>query len=190
MSITVVALSGSLRTGSFNRQLLSVAVAGARAAGATVEVIDLADHPAPLYDGDLEAREGIPESIRALRARLAPAQGWLLACPEYNGSITPLLKNTLDWCSRPLPEDTPYGATRGRVVGLLSASAGALGGLRGLRHVREIMTNLQALVLPEQFALGHADKAFAQGPEAMPDGDRRKAEAIAARVVAVAGKLA
>ena len=190
MSVSLVAVSGSLRDGSFNSQLLTVAVDGARAAGATVEVIDLAAFAAPLYDANLEARDGVPEAIRALRARLAPAQGWLLACPEYNGSITPLLKNTLDWCSRPLPDDRPYAATRGRGVGLLSASAGALGGLRGLRHVREIMTNLQALVLPEQFALGRADKALAQGVQGLAEGDRDKARGIGARVAEVAGKLA
>ena len=190
MTIHLVALSGSVRTASFNTRLLQAAVAGARAAGAEVDVIDLAAFPAPIVNQDLEAAEGVPESIRALRARLAPAQGWLLACPEYNGSITPLLKNTLDWCSRPLPDDSPYAATRGRVVGLLSASGGALGGLRGLRHVREIMTNLQALVLPEQFALGAAHKAFEGDSAVLNEDARAKAAAIGARVAAVAERMA
>lgn len=161
MNPKILAFAGSTRTGSFNRQALDHAVAGARAAGAEVTLIDLRDYGMPLYDGDLEASQGLPEAALRLKELFKSHQGLLLACPEYNSSITPLLKNTLDWVSREHEGESGLVPYEGKLAALVAASAGNLGGLRGLRHVREILTTLQVLVIPKQMGLAQADKELA-----------------------------
>lgn len=161
MTPKILAFAGSTRTGSFNRQALDHAIKGAREAGAEVTPLKLNDYSMPLYDGDLEQSHGLPEAAIRMKNLFKSHHGLLIASPEYNGSITPLLKNTLDWISRPNGEESGLVPYQGKWVGLVSASAGSLGGLRGLRHVREILTNLQAFVIPQQAALVHADKALA-----------------------------
>jgi len=160
MTPKILAFAGSIRKESINRQALDHAVHGAREAGADVTLIDLNDYSLPLYSGDLEESHGLPEAAVRLKSLFKSHQGLLLACPEYNGSITPLLKNTLDWVSRPHGEESGLIPYQGKWAGLVSASAGNLGGLRGLRHVREILTNLQVMVIPQQMALSQADKAL------------------------------
>lgn len=157
----ILAFAGSARRDSFNKKLIQIAVNGAQAAGAEVTLLDLADFPMPLYDGDLEAEHGIPENAKALKELFLAHQGLLLACPEYNSSITPLLKNTIDWVSRPLEGEGPLAAYQGKVCSLMSASPGALGGLRGLVHVRAILQNIGVIVLPKQMAISQANNAFA-----------------------------
>jgi len=161
MTPKILAFAGSTRSGSFNRQALDYAVRGAREAGAEVTLIDLKDFPLPLYNGDLEQSHGLPEASIRLKALFKSHHGLLIACPEYNGSITPLLKNTLDWVSRQHGEESGLVPYQGKLVALVSASDGNLGGLRGLRHVREILTVLQVLVIPKQMALAKADKELA-----------------------------
>jgi NAD(P)H-dependent FMN reductase len=156
----IVAFAGSLRADSFNRKLVRIAAAGAEEAGADVTEIDLRDYPMPVYDGDLEAAEGIPEPVRRLKAMLKPADGFLIASPEYNSSISGMLKNVIDWTSRPEPDEPRLAAWSGKAAALMSASPGALGGLRGLVHVRSILGNIDVLVLPGQRAIGHAADAF------------------------------
>lgn len=162
MTHKILAFAGSTRQGSFNRQALAHAVDGARAAGAEVSLIDLRDYTLPLYNGDLELSHGIPDSAVRLKELFKSHQGLLLACPEYNSSITPLLKNTLDWVSRPHGEESGLVPYQGKLAMLVAASAGNLGGLRGLRHVREILTTLGVLVLPSQVAVSHADTPLAE----------------------------
>ncbi|HEX4873078.1 MAG TPA: NAD(P)H-dependent oxidoreductase [Nevskiaceae bacterium] len=176
----LLAFSGSLRRDSFNSRLLAAAVAGA----ADVELIRLDAFALPLYDEDSERAGGLPEGARRLQALVREHSGLLLACPEYNSSFTPLLKNAIDWISRPQPGQPP--AFKGKVVGLLSASAGKLGGLRGLRHVRESLTGLSALVLPEQFALSGADQAFDEQGGLREPRDLKAAQAVVQRVREVA----
>lgn len=159
----LLAFSGSLRRNSFNQALVEVAAAGAREAGAEVEVLRLADFPMPLFDEDLEAASGMPDEARAFKAKLTGADGYLIASPEYNSGYTAALKNAIDWASRTESADEPpLAAFRGKVAGLLAASPGALGGLRGLPTIRMVLSNLQVLVVPEQFALGRAGEAFAE----------------------------
>jgi NAD(P)H-dependent FMN reductase len=161
MATKILAFAGSTRNESLNRQALAHAVRGARDAGADITLIELSDYALPLYNGDLEVSHGLPEAAVRLKALFQAHHGLLLACPEYNGSITPLLKNTLDWVSRPRGEESGLLPYQGKWAGLVAASAGNLGGLRGLRHVREILTNLQVMVIPQQMALSQADKALA-----------------------------
>jgi NAD(P)H-dependent FMN reductase len=159
-SVKILAFAGSVRRESFNRLALAIAVRGAEAAGASVTTVDLAEYPLPLFDQDLEAAEGLPDAARRLKALFLDHDALLLAAPEYNSSITPLLKNTLDWVSRPSPGEANLGAYRGKVAGLVSASPGALGGLRGLRHVHELLGNIGVLVVPQQAAVMQAAAAF------------------------------
>jgi NAD(P)H-dependent FMN reductase len=162
MTARILAFAGSIRRQSLNAQLLQVAVAGARDAGAEVTAIDLRDYPLPLYDGDLESEQGLPENAVALQEVFLAHDALLLACPEYNSSITPLMKNVLDWVSRPggAGGGGPLVAFDGKVAGLVAASPGGLGGLRGLAHVRQILANMRVLVIPQQHALARARDAF------------------------------
>ncbi|QDT92658.1 NADPH-dependent FMN reductase [Gimesia algae] len=156
----ILAFAGSTRRNSYNRQVLQVAVAGARAAGADVTVVDLKDYPLPLMNEDLEREEGTPEAATQLKQLFFENDGLLIASPEYNSSITPLLKNTIDWVSRKAEGETPLQAYKGKVAALVSASPGGLGGLRGLVHVRSILSNIQVTVLPTQITISNAAQAF------------------------------
>ncbi len=158
---TILAFAGSTRAGSFNKKLIRVAAAAAREAGAEVTLIDLRDLPLPLFDGDLEDAGGLPENAIKLKALLRAHDGFLISSPEYNSSITGVLKNAIDWASRAETDDEPsLVAFRGKAAALLSASPGALGGLRGLVHLRAILGNIGVIVLPDQLALGSAHEAF------------------------------
>lgn len=158
----VLAFAGSLRKDSYNKKLALVAAKAAEDAGAAVTYIDLADYPMPMFDEDLEAEQGMPEQAQAFKDLLVEHDGFIMACPEYNGSITAVLKNALDWASRGAEGETPLLAYKGKVVSLMAASPGGLGGLRGLVHCRAIMGNLGCLVLPEQKAVGSAYKVFSE----------------------------
>ena len=157
----IVAFAGSTRTGSFNKQLLAIASDAARAAGAEVTVVDLRDLALPLFDQDLEDAGGLPEGAKKLKALLRASDGFLIASPEYNSSITGALKNAIDWASRAESDDEPpLVAFRGKTAALVAASPGALGGLRGLVHLRSILGNIGVLVLPDQVAISKAHEAF------------------------------
>ena len=159
MPVRLLAFCGSARRESCNRRLLAAAVSAARGAGATVTEFDLRADLLPLYDGDLEAQHGLPPAARELKQLCAAHDGFLIASPEYNGFFPPLLKNALDWVSRPAPDlPAPYA---GKTAGLLAASPGALGGIRCLPHLRLLLSNLGVTVAPAQMALGRADQAFA-----------------------------
>ena len=160
-TVKILAFAGSTRTASFNKKLVKIAAEGARAAGAEVTLIDLRDFPMPLFDGDLEEQSGLPESARKLKRLMIDHHGFLIAAPEYNSSITAVLKNTIDWVSRPETDDEPsLAAFRGKSVALMSTSPGALGGLRGLVTVRSILGNIGCYLLPDQISIPKAYEAF------------------------------
>lgn len=163
MTVKILAFAGSTRNASYNKQLVTYAVELLKEQGAEVTHIDLADYPMPLYDGDLEEKEGLPNNAYTLRDLFKQHQGLLLACPEYNSSITAVLKNTIDWVSRPQPNEEDLICFKGKICTLLSASPGGLGGLRGLVTVRSILGNIGCVVLPQQVAIPSAFKAFEQG---------------------------
>jgi len=162
MTPRILAFAGSARRGSLNRKLIRIAAEGARAAGAEVTLLELSDHPLPIYDGDLEASDGLPPNARRLKELFLAHEGLLIAAPEYNSSITPLLKNTIDWVSRSAPGEAPLACFDGKVAALMSASPGSLGGLRGLAVVRSCLSNIRVLVLPGQVAVPQANDAFAE----------------------------
>ncbi|MCC5627666.1 NADPH-dependent FMN reductase [Nostoc sphaeroides] len=156
----ILAFAGSTRIESYNKKLVKIAAAGAQAAGAEVTYIDLRDLPLPLFDEDLEAQEGLPANARTFKDLMISHQGLLIASPEYNSSLTPVLKNAIDWASRPAPNEAPLAAFAGKVATIMSASPGGFGGLRGLVHLRSILGNIKVLVLPDQIAVSKAYEAF------------------------------
>jgi NAD(P)H-dependent FMN reductase len=185
----ILAFAGSLRTGSYNKKLARLAADAARAAGAEVTLLDLRDLPLPLFDQDLEQSEGLPANARRLKDLMLAHQGLILACPEYNSSITAVLKNAIDWASRPMPGEQPLGCFVGKVAALLSASPGALGGLRGLVTVRSILSNIKVLVLPDQLAIVRAHEAFTPEGQLKDLKQQESVEQIARRLVEVVGRL-
>jgi NAD(P)H-dependent FMN reductase len=157
----VLAFGGSLRQGSFNKKAASAAAELARAAGLEVTLADLADFPMPVYDGDLEERDGLPEGARRLKALFKEHDGLLISSPEYNGSIPGTLKNALDWLSRAEPGEAPLAAFKGKTGAVMSASPGALGGLRGLAVLRAMLEGVGVMLVPQQVAVSAAHEAFA-----------------------------
>jgi chromate reductase len=185
----ILALAGSARKDSWNKKLVRAAAQGARAAGCEVTVIDLADYPLPVFDEDLEARSGAPENAVKLKQIFLEHQGLLIASPEYNSSVTALLKNTLDWVSRPVQGQPRMASFVGKTAALLSASPGALGGLRGLVHLRSILGNIEVLVLPQQYALAKAHEAFDAEGNIKDAAQRASAESVAASLAVAVKKL-
>lgn len=161
MIAKILAFAGSTREQSFNKKLVKIAAGGAKKSGGEVTYIDLRDYPMPLFDQDLEAKEGMPENARKIKELMITHDGFLVASPEYNSSITPLLKNTIDWASRrTTPMEPPLAAFTGKIAAVMSASPGNLGGLRSLVVTRAILQNMGVLVIPNQKAIVRADQAF------------------------------
>lgn len=156
----ILAFAGSSRIGSFNKKLVKFAGEEAKKVGAKVNYIDLLDYPMPLFNEDLEKQEGLPAKVLEFKHLLRAHQGFIISCPEYNGSITPLLKNAIDWASRSELNEKPLSCFKGKVCALLATSPGSLGGIRGLVHVRAILEGIGVLVLPEQKAIPNAYQAF------------------------------
>lgn len=159
----LLVFAGSTRQQSFNRRLARIAARMGRDAGAEVTLLELSDLDIPMYNADLEAR-GTPPDVIRLKEILDAHPAWIICSPEYNGSYTGLLKNTIDWVSSPIKGDPEWSSGTkpfaGKVVGLLSASPGALGGLRSLSHLSPLLLNLQCWLTPKQYALSKAGEAF------------------------------
>lgn len=135
-------------------------------AGGKAVFLDLKDYPMPIYDGDIEDADGLPDNAKKLKELFIKSDGFIISSPEYNSSIAPLLKNAIDWISRKGKnvDEPSLVAFKGKFSALLAASPGALGGLRGLVHLRSILGNIGVIVLPDQAAVGNALEAFS------PDG--------------------
>lgn len=157
----IAVIVGSSREGSYNQALARLAVTQLEAHGATVSEIDIGSLDLPIYSDALE-KNAFPEAALALKALLQAQQGMLVVSPEYNGSVPALLKNALDWASRPTGDEGPIAlsAFRGKAAAIMSASVSPFGGLRGLLHLRQILTTIQLLVIPEQVLIPFAHAAF------------------------------
>jgi NAD(P)H-dependent FMN reductase len=185
MPIRILAFSGSARIESLNRKFLSFAVQAARDAGCEVTVADLNEYALPLFNGDLEAKAGLPENAVRLIALITSHRGLLIASPEYNSMITPLLKNTIDWCTR--ADDNPF---EGKVAAVISASPGALGGARSLQMAQALLLKTGCEVVPGQCFLPNAGKAFdAEGRLTDPHA-KKSAKALMERLARAAGRPA
>lgn len=188
----VLILPGSSRRESLARRLAAACVAPLEREGARVDLLDLADWTIPLYNGDLETASGLPEGVIALQRRLADARAVLVVNPEYNGSITPLLKNTLDWCSRPNPQDPARSGAAvyaGRVAAVVATSPGPLGGMRVLFHVRDILGYLGMQVIPQQLAVGRAGEAIGADGRLVDERQQGQLEGVLRALVDTARRL-
>ncbi|EWG99014.1 NADPH-dependent FMN reductase [Halomonas sp. BC04] len=179
----ILVFAGSTREASFNKRLARLAARRLEALGSQATFIDLQDYPMPLYEGDLETEHGLPENALALRKLLAGHRGLLIASPEYNGFITPLMKNTIDWISRPHQGESGLKLFAGRVAALLSASPGGLGGMRSLALMRQLLNNVGVTVLPDQLAVAKAGDAFDDNGGLCDEGHQKKLDAICQRLV-------
>lgn len=178
--------AGSTRAESWNRKLASAVSDMATAEGAQVTRLELADFDVPMYDADLEAR-GTPRDVVRLKELFYAHPAWLVCSPEYNGSYTALLKNTIDWVSSPIKGDPTWASGTkpfiGKVVGLLAASPGGLGGLRSLSHLTPLLVNLQCWVAPKQFALSKAHEAFGPDGRLSQETSRTQAKGVIDQVL-------
>jgi len=188
-NVRIVAFAGSLRSGSFNKKLIKIAAAGARAAGAGVTEIDLRDIPMPLYDGDIEREHGLPPNAKVFKRLLIEHHGFLISSPEYNSAVSGVLKNAIDWASRPEPNEPALVAYKGKVAGLVSASPGHLGGVRGLAVLRSILSNIGVIVIPTQMAINRANDAFEQNGELKDERQQAAVASVGAEIVGIAAKL-
>ena len=170
----ILVIPGSLRSGSHNARLAALATKELVLAEAEVTRISLADYPLPLFDADLAAGSGLPAAAVQLKRMVMAHQGVFITSPEYSASVTPLIKNTIDWISRVRdPGEPAYAAFKGRVFAIGAAANGGLGGLRSLMALRQILElGCGALVIPEQVAVPRAEQAF-------DDMDNLKDEALA-----------
>jgi chromate reductase len=188
----ILVFAGSIRTGSFNARLAANAAKELALLGAEVTRISLADYPMPIYDGDLESRSGPPENAVKLKQHFMAHQGIFIASPEYNASIAPLLKNTLDWISRVREgREVPLAAYKDRVFALGGASNGQYGAMRSLlalRHVLEI--GCGALVIPDQIALPRAADAFDDTDTLKDEQTMNRLRGVLQRLIDVTRQLA
>lgn len=189
MSVKILALNGSLRNESWNYKLVRNAGFGAEQEGATVTYLHLKDLPMPVFSEDLEKQQGLEANAKAFKKLLIEHDGLLIASPEYNSSITAALKNAIDWASRAEGDEPPLLAYKNKVAAIMSASPGALGGLRGLVHLRAILGNIGVMVVPEQHALGQAYNQFDENDQLTDEALRGKVMNLGRRVFQVCSAL-
>lgn len=192
-TVKILVFSGSTRTGSVNEKLTKLMAHELALLGAEVTHISLRDYELPLYNGDLESADGVPENARKLAEQFRAHHGVFIACPEYNSSITPLLKNTIDWVSRVRFENaSPLAAYQeDRVFALGAAVPGAMAGIRTLMTVRSILSNgVGAMVIPQQIGIPGAMKAFNGEGMIEDEGTASRVKAVAANLVSTAKALA
>ena len=184
MTPRILAFAGSLRAGSWNKKLVAVAARAADRAGADVTLLDLRDLPMPIYDGDIEAQQGLPANAKTFKRLLLEHHGVLIATPEYNSQMPGVLKNAIDWASRrETGDETPLAAFKGKVAGVMSASPGALAALRAQTLLRTLLAYLGMVVVPAQFGLPRANEAFDDDGGLKDDKQAAAVEGIATTAV-------
>jgi chromate reductase, NAD(P)H dehydrogenase (quinone) len=191
MPVKILIMAGSLRAGSHNARLAALAAKELTLADADVTRISLADYPLPLFDADLMSGTGMPPAAVQLKRMLMAHKGIFIASPEYSASVTPLLKNAIDWISRVREHGEPtYAAFKNRVFAAGSASAGSGGGLRSLMALRQILElGCGALVIPEQVSVARAEQAFDEMDNLKDENLAASLTAMARRLVALASAL-
>ena len=189
---SLLVFAGSTRQKSFNRKLASATAAIARDAGAQVTLLELSDYDIPMYNADLEA-QGTPQDVIRFKQALFDHPAWIVCSPEYNASYPALLKNALDWASSPAKSHPDWQdglkSFRGKVVGMLSASPGALGGLRSQSHLAPLLINLECWLAPKAFALGSAGSAFDDSGALVQPAHRDRVRAVVDQVLWASSRL-
>lgn len=188
-TVRIAVISGSLRKGSYNTKLVRFVAGKLRAGGAEIDEISLLNLDLPMMNEDLEREQGHPASVVDLKKRLIAADALLIASPEYNGSLSGALKNAIDWASRPREGEAPLACFKGKAGGLLAASPGKLGGLRGLRHLRLILNQIGTVVHPTEFALASAHEAFDDAGNIKDEGAAKMAVGVGEATVKLARAL-
>jgi NAD(P)H-dependent FMN reductase len=188
----ILVFAGSIRRNSFNARLAALAAKELALAGADVSRISLEDYPLPIYDSDDEAGSGIPMHARNLKMTIMQHQGVFIASPEYNASVTPLLKNAIDWVSRVRDRgDPPLAAFKQRAFALGGASDSTYGALRSLMALRQVLElGCGALVIPEQVTVFRASEAFDEMDNLIDQGAANSLKRVAQRLVEVAREIA
>jgi NAD(P)H-dependent FMN reductase len=160
-ALKILVIPGSLRTGSLNARLAAAAAYEFAQADAEVTRISLGDFPLPIYDGDLQSKSGVPKNAINLKRMIGAHHGVLIVTPEYNSSVPPLIKNTIDWVTRVQDASEARGQVfRETPFAIAAASGGRLGGTRALAALRLILSACHATVIPNQLALSFADQAY------------------------------
>src|SRR3954451_15355866 len=189
-ALKILVIPGSLRTGSLNARLAAVAAHGIAQAGVEVTGVSLSDFPLPIFDGDLQAKSGVPKQAVNLKRMLGAHHGVLIVTPEYNSSVPALVKNTIDWISRVQdPHETRGQVFRERVFAIASASGGRLGGTRALSALRLILTACHATVVPNQFALSFADDAYDEMDRLKHAADSDGLKALARQLIDISQRM-
>lgn len=183
----ILVFGGSIRIGSFSAKLAALAAKELAVLGAEVDLISLADYPLPIYNADMEKDDGIPDNARKLARLIAHSQGVFIATPEYNHSLPPLLKNAIDWSSRPKLEKE--FSHRGRVFGIGSSSNGMIGGARALLDLRKVLvTAYGAMVIPEQISVSQAGSAFDEDGHLSAEVPAKLLKSLCESLVTMAGR--
>jgi len=180
----VLVLAGSTRKGSIHRKLAAQAVLALQSVGLDAHFADLRDYPLPIYDGDLEAEQGVPANATGLKELARGADAFLIASPEYNGSYPAVLKNAIDWISRPEPGEKHLAVFAGKLAAIASASPGPGGGRRVLRQLRELLEMMRVTVIPEELAIARVTEAL--DPEGLQALATSLAQALARKKEAAA----
>jgi NAD(P)H-dependent FMN reductase len=189
-AVKILIIPGSLRTGSLNAKLAAVAAHALALQGADVTRISLEDYPLPIYDGDLQAKSGVPKHAVNLKRIMSAHHGVLIVTPEYNSSVPALVKNTIDWVSRVQdPHETRGQVFRDRVFAIASASGNRLGGARVLAALRLILSACHAQVIPNQLALAFAEDAYDEMDHLKHAADSEALKALARQLIDVSQRL-
>ena len=188
--LKILVIPGSLRSGSHNAKLAMAAAYEFAQAGADVTRISLADYPLPIYDGDLQAKSGVPKNAVNLKRMIGVHHGVLIVTPEYNSSVPPLVKNTIDWVSRVQDlHETRGQVFRERVFAIASASGGRLGGARALAALRLILSACHAQVIPNQLALPFAEDAYDEMDRLKNATDAEALKALARQLIDISQRM-
>ena len=186
----ILAFSGSSRRGSYNRHVLDKLSTMATAHGASITQVDLGALDIPVYNADDESSLGLPAGVRELRALLSEHQGLMIACPEYNGFITPLLLNCIDWATRSGDGGLDVTPFFNKPAAIASASPGAFGGMRSAGHLRTLLSGIGCLVLPVSLTVPSSTRAFDEDGEFTDERIRQRAELLVTSLIDLTAKVA
>jgi chromate reductase, NAD(P)H dehydrogenase (quinone) len=167
--IKILAIAGSLREHALSKRIVKTAIKGAERAGAEVTYVDLRDYPMPIYNLDEHETKGFDEHALRLQGLFTQHDGFLIASPEYNGSLPAALKNAIDWVSRPSDQYPRSAVFAGKFAAVMASSPGSLGGVRSLAHLRGVLTSVSVNVLPQEIAVSFAEERFVGNEEEMID---------------------
>ena len=181
----ILAFAGSTRKNSFNKRLAKVALHAAEKMGAKTTFIDLLDYDMPLYSDDLLKKHGMPDSVIAFKEMLKSHNGFFIASPEYNGSLTGTLKNAIDWATIKSEGEDRMACWNGKIAGLLSASPGGLGGIRGLHNLRTILAGIGTFVLPNHLAVGNSTTNLQNDTHITDEKLQQQVDTLATEIVRV-----